>query len=318
MHREYVMEFVMLLPLAYHIWHIHTYPKRMLVDCVAGIVLFLLCLYVHNLYLDGVMIMLMLILDVKGQYLLYAATFVLMVLTLSNTYVLVVWVLLELVFMTYHRFLYKSYEQQMQEYQNKVFDRQVQEVENMFMTMRGWRHDYHNHLQNLKAKLKKQETHESIQYLDELEHELNDIRQLVESGNTNMDAILNSKLSLAVNKGIEINVKAQVPSSISVSDTDICALLGNLVDNAMEACEKLEQDIFIRLYIGTYKGQLYISCSNATSEVVRKMDEEYITSKRGNHGYGLKRMNLIVEKYGGSVNRKNEPGVFITEILLPM
>lgn len=312
------MEFVMLLPLAYHIWHIRKYQKRLLVDGIVSLVLFLLCLYVHNLYLDGAVVMLMLILDVKGQYLLYAAAFVLMVLTWSSTYVLLVWILLELVFVSYHRFLYKSYEQQMQEYQNKVFDRQAAEVENMFMTMRGWRHDYHNHLQNLKAKLKKQEIQESVQYLDELEHELSDIRQLVESGNTNMDAILNSKLSLAVNKGIEINVKAQVPSIISISDTDICALLGNLVDNAVEACEKVKQDTFIRLYINKYKGQLYISCTNATSEVVRRLDEEYITTKRGNHGHGLKRMNLIVEKYGGSLNRKNEPGVFITEILLPL
>ena len=66
-------------------------------------------------------------------------------------------------------------EQQLQEYQNKVFDRQVQEVEHMYTTMRAWRHDYHNHLQNLKAKLRKAEVEESLGYLNELEQELDDI-----------------------------------------------------------------------------------------------------------------------------------------------
>lgn len=72
---------------------------------------------------------------------------------------------------------------------------------------------------------------------------------------------------------------------------------------------------FLRLYIGIFRKQLYISVTNATGELVRKLDEEYITTKRGNHGHGLKRINNTVEKYGGFINRKNEPGVFATEIM---
>lgn len=66
------------------------------------------------------------------------------------------------------------------------------------------------------------------------------------------------------------------------------------------------------------KQQLYISVSNATNEVIRKLDREYITNKRGNHGHGLRRINLIVEKHQGYISRQNEPGVFATEIMLPM
>ena len=77
-------------------------------------------------------------------------------------------------------------------------------------------------------------------------------------------------------------------------------------------------DWFLRLYIGIFRKQLYISVTNATGELVRKLDEEYITTKRGNHGHGLKRINNTVEKYGGFINRKNEPGVFATEIMLPL
>lgn len=312
------MEVLIIIPILYHLWNIHHDKKRFLIDLGLAAILFLSCMVMQNLFMDGFVILFYLILDVKGQYLLYLASLLLFVLTYDQPYTLLIWILLEIVFVTYRRFLSKSYEQQMQEYQNKVFDKQVREVENMFLTMRGWRHDYHNHLQNLKAKLKKQEVENSLQYLDELENELNEIRQLVESGNTNIDAILNAKLSLALNQGIQINVKTNVPASITISDTDICALLGNLVDNAVEASEKVKDEKYIRFYMGKYKGQLYISCTNATDEIIRKLDKEYVTMKRGNHGHGLKRMDTIVEKYGGYINRKNEPGVFITEILLPM
>ena len=105
---------------------------------------------------------------------------------------------------------------------------------------------------------------------------------------------------------------------IKVSDIDLCVILGNLIDNAIEACEKMEEGRFIRLYIGTFQKQLYISVTNSTNEMIKKLDEEYITTKRGNHGHGLKRINLEVEKYGGYINRKNEPGIFVTEIMLPL
>ena len=139
------------------------------------------------------------------------------------------------------------------------------------------------------------------------------------TGNLNADAVLNSKISLALKKGIRVDYKAAVPEILPVSEIDLCAVLGNLIDNAVESCEKVEEDSrFIRLYIGTLRSQLYVSVSNATNEHVRKLDEEYITAKRGNHGHGLKRINRVVEKYGGYINRKNEPGVFVTEIMLPL
>lgn len=216
------------------------------------------------------------------------------------------------------RFIRKRYEEYSMNYQNRLLKNQVEEVQHIYMTMRGWRHDYHSHLQSLKVKLSQGQIEESIVYLNELEEDLDDIHLLVESGNVNVDAILNSKLSLAVEQGIDVNVKVSIPKELPLSDIDCCVLLGNLIDNAIEACEKVDGQRFIRLYMGIYKKQLYMSITNATNEVVRKYDEEYISNKRGNHGHGLKRINRVVEKYNGFINRKNEPGVFVCEIMLPM
>jgi two-component system sensor histidine kinase AgrC len=204
-------------------------------------------------------------------------------------------------------------------YQNKLLARQIVEVENLYTTMRGWRHDYHNHLQTLKARLDMGQTDGAREYLDTLEQDLDGIRALAETGNVSVDAILNAKLSLVVKKGINLNFKATVPENLTVSDIDLCVILGNLIDNAMESCEKVDEDgRFLRLYINVLKQQLYITISNATTETVRKIDAAYISTKRGNHGHGLKRIDRVVKKYDGYINRKNEPGVFVTEILLPL
>ena len=211
------------------------------------------------------------------------------------------------------------------EYQNRLLKKQVQEVQNIYMTMRGWRHDYHNHLQSMKAYLEMGQYGELENYLGLLEADLDHVDQLIESGNVNLDAILNSKISLALKNGIQVSYKAKCPDNLSISDIDLCALIGNLIDNAVEACEEAatrsvspEEKPFIRIYIGVLRQQLYLSVTNTTGEKVRKLDYEYITTKRGNHGHGLRRINLVVEKYQGYVNRQNEPGVFVTEVMLPL
>ncbi len=213
----------------------------------------------------------------------------------------------------------RHYERSLIEYQNKLMSNEMQEVQNIYMTMRGWRHDYHNHMQSIKAYLAKDNIAEARRYLDNLEVDLDDIRLLFDTGNLNVDAILNAKISLALENGIRCDYKAVIPKNLAISDIDLCVLIGNLIDNAVEACRKLQKDEqFLRLYIATFKEQLYISVTNATNEVARKLDDEYISNKRGDHGHGLKRINNIVEKYDGYINRKNEPGVFVTEIMLPL
>lgn len=312
------MSFLMLLPLVLHVYLMRKEKRRCFIEGGLAMVLTLIAIVWRNPYMYATLLLLYLFVDTQHSYVLCGVLLVVILMSWSRKPALLYWVTLMLLLVVYHETTYHSYEQQLLAYQNKVLQRQVKEVETMFMTMRGWRHDYHNHLQNLKVKLRKGELQESMAYLDELEVELQDIRLLVESGNTNMDAILNSKLSLALHQDIDLHVKAKVPAQLPISDTDICALLGNLIDNALEACEKVAEKRFLRLYINQYKGQLYISCTNATKETIRKLDAEYVSHKRGNHGHGLKRMNQVVEKYGGSIVRRNEPGVFTTEILLPL
>ena len=205
-------------------------------------------------------------------------------------------------------------------YQNKLMKQQMDEIENIYMTMRGWRHDYHNHLQSLKGFLSLNKVDQMKNYLNELETDLDSIDTLYHSGNLQLDSILNAKLAIAEKGHIRIHCDASIPPQLHVSDLDLCVILGNLLDNAIESCRKIKNpdERFIRVYIGILKKQLYISITNATSETVKQRTDHYFTTKRGDHGHGLKRVDQVVKKYDGYLNRQNEPGVFATEIVLPL
>lgn len=79
------------------------------------------------------------------------------------------------------------------------------------------------------------------EYLEGLNADLTEVDQVLKTGNVMADAILNSKLSLARAKGIAVNTKAKVPDRMRISDVNLCAMLGNLLDNAIEACLRIEE-----------------------------------------------------------------------------
>lgn len=204
-------------------------------------------------------------------------------------------------------------------YQSDLLTKHYDEVENMYRQMRGWRHDYHNHIQAMLALTDRPE--ELRQYLWELNSDLTAVDTVLKTGNVMVDAILNSKLSLIKTKGITVNAKATVPATLGVSDVDLCAIIGNLLDNAMEACLRQEEAEarFIRVYIGTLKRQLYISVTNSAAGHAKRLGRSYLSSKSGgSHGFGLQRIDTLAEKYGGYVNRQSEEGAFATEVMLPL
>ncbi|HIS68864.1 MAG TPA: GHKL domain-containing protein [Candidatus Gallacutalibacter stercoravium] len=206
-------------------------------------------------------------------------------------------------------------------FQNDQIAAHCAEVENIYRQMRGWRHDYHNHIQTMKAHLALGQTDELNQYLSTLDTDLNEIDTMLKTGNVMVDAILNSKLSLAKSQGIRTDATAYVPSQLAVTEVDLCVILGNLLDNAIEACQLIEEkkQRFIRVYLGMLKQQLYISVSNSARGQIRRAGKRYLSTKDApSHGYGLARVDRIVERYGGFVRRAHEEGVFATEIMLPI
>lgn len=204
-------------------------------------------------------------------------------------------------------------------FQSELIENQIRETRNMYDQVRGWRHDYRNHIQNMKILLAEENYAKLDGYLNELAEDLNTVDTVIKTGNVMADAVLNSKLTTAQKANIKVTVKAGVPDGIIMSDVELCAVMGNLLDNALEACMKLpEEERFMRIYIGRIKNQFYISVQNSAG-AVRKVEGKYVTTKGGDsHGYGIFRIDRLAGKYGGYVNRQNEEGVFATEIMLPL
>lgn len=215
--------------------------------------------------------------------------------------------------------LRRGFESSAERFQQEVLSRQYDEIRAIYLDMRGWRHDYHNHLQVMKAELAAGQLVELSAYLDELEADLDRVDTYVKSGNLMVDAILNSKLSLAERDGVAVTCKARVPDALTVDDVDLCVIMGNLLDNAIEACAALPADgRWLRVYVAARGSQLYASIQNSAVEDPSFNQRNYISEKRGNHGLGMKRVAAVVDKYGGFLNLANEPGVFAAEVSLPL
>jgi Signal transduction histidine kinase regulating citrate/malate metabolism len=206
---------------------------------------------------------------------------------------------------------------EMEKYQNALVGRQFEEIQNAYREMRGWRHDYKNHMQVLKIYVENQEWEHALAYISQMNEDLTSVDHVVKTGNVMADAIVNSKVAMVKRKGIRLDVTAKVPERLPISDVEFCVIFGNLMDNAIEACEKVasKEKRFIRIYIGQFKKQFYLSVTNATNQT--KRTGRYYSLKGEGHGFGLYRIDKIVKGKNGYLNRKDEPGVFATEIMLP-
>ena len=216
-------------------------------------------------------------------------------------------------------FLSKRIDRQIAAYQRELIETHYREVDNMYRQIRSWRHDYRNHIQTMKAYAASGDLDAIRRYLDLLDEDLTTVDTVIKTGNPMTDAILNSKISLARSKDIQVIADAHVPVRLKSSEIDLCCILGNLFDNAIEASIQLPREQrCIRVYMDMKNTQLYISFTNFTAgKKLPKEGSRFRSTKGGGHGFGLVRIDAIVERLEGYISRNSEDGAFTTEILLP-
>lgn len=213
----------------------------------------------------------------------------------------------------------KLMDQKISSYQRELIETHYQEVDNMYRQIRGWRHDYRNHIQTMKAYAASEDWDAIRRYLNLLDEDLTTVDTVIKTGNPMTDAILNSKISLAKSKEIRVIADAHIPLKLKSSEIDLCCIIGNLFDNAIEASVKLpKEQRVIRVYMDMKNTQLYISFTNFTAgKKMKKEGKRFRSTKGEGHGFGLVRIDAIVERLDGYISRNSEDGAFTTEILLP-
>lgn len=216
-------------------------------------------------------------------------------------------------------FFSKNLDKKISSYQQELIETHYREVDNMYRQIRGWRHDYRNHIQTMKAYAAAEDWDAIKRYLDLLDDDLTTVDTVIKTGNPMADAILNSKISLAKSKNIQVIADADIPLTLKSSEIDLCCIIGNLFDNAIEASLKLPEDRrMIRVYMDMRNTQLYISFTNLTAGKKLKKEGKLFRSTKGKgHGFGLIRIDAIVERLDGYISCNSEDGAFTTEILLP-
>lgn len=200
-------------------------------------------------------------------------------------------------------------------FETELLQKYYLEVENMYSKMRGWRHDYRHHIQVMKVHAANGEYDEIDRYLDMLDQDLTQVETVIRTGNRMADAILNSKLSLAAQKEIQVKAEAKIPAALTVSEVDLAIVIGNLLDNAIDACMELPPERrLIRIYMEMKGSYLYLSLTNTAGG---RKKHSFASTKGEGHGFGLARVDDVVKKHGGYIRRASEDESFSTEVLLP-
>ena len=132
------------------------------------------------------------------------------------------------------RTLYNMIDRRIERFQSELIEKQVREIQNMYRHVRGWRHDYRNHINNMKIQLSEGNYDKLSDYLNELADDLDTVDTVIKTGNVMADAILNSKLNVAEKMNIKLNVKANVPDKLPMSDVELCSMLGNILESDKE------------------------------------------------------------------------------------
>ena len=166
-------------------------------------------------------------------------------------------------------------------------------------------HDIRKYFLAMKALAEKKQLEEASQILSEVENLISDIGNTIDVGNPLISVILNQYKSEAEEKEIHFDFDVSVPPELSISAADVYILLGNTLDNAIEACAFVPvEDRYINIQLKQHRDILFYSIENPYSE-------EYKKRVRGKmHGYGLKSVQKCVDKYQGDMAVSKEHMVF--------
>lgn len=166
-------------------------------------------------------------------------------------------------------------------------------------------HDFHNHIGALRRLLSHEKLQEAIQYLDQLQAPLQELTDTVWTGDETVDYLINTKTQAARAKEIPFHTEVEFPRRTNLESADLCAILGNLLDNALEAAIKTpeEEERFIRLTIRRINQMLVIKVENSFCVPPIQKDGALVSSKEENglHGWGLKSARTAAEKYDGTL-----------------
>lgn len=200
-----------------------------------------------------------------------------------------------------------------------------QMLEEQYRQSERLRHDLKNHVVALSGLWEDQEWEKLGVYLKKMENSAGLGAYGEATGNRVVDVLLYQKRKTAEAKGIVWGCDVRIPKPCGISEFDLCVLFGNILDNAVEACEKsggreTEQKgrPYIRVRAGTVKKCFLLEAANSTAVADRSKGGHAGTEYIQERGIGLLNVGDVVERYDGAMRTEIQDGVFIISVLIPL
>lgn len=202
--------------------------------------------------------------------------------------------------------------------QNKYYERQFELIKASLKTTKSIKHDLKNHLTSLYALAEEDKKEELLDYLSEAIEIVDTRQEFAHTGNVGIDSIINFKLQNAKKDKIEVTVDLNVPKEIKVPSFDMTVILGNLLDNALNAVKKLDKNRFINIKMKYTKGRLILKMHNSFNGIIIKKEGLISTSNKDekNHGLGLQNVKSALGKYNGTLEFEYDNCNFHTTLLM--
>jgi sensor histidine kinase regulating citrate/malate metabolism len=188
-------------------------------------------------------------------------------------------------------------------------------------TAKATRHDLRHHLVTIAEILGKKEASAAQEYLNKLCNHYDDSHIPTVCRNQSADALICHYLKLARQQGIDVDVNLHIPDNLGIDDLDLCVIIGNCLENALEACNKITdtEQCFIDIKASITKGYLVIKIANAFNGIVQPQDDGFVSSKKSaGGGIGLSSVKTLAAKYHGQCFISFDQNVFKVSISLKL
>lgn len=210
-----------------------------------------------------------------------------------------------------------QYEKKIIELQNHFFENQLEIMKDSNERIRSWKHDMNNHLTMIQSIMKEQHREKGEDYILEILESPDMKKDRVRTGNTIIDSVLNYKTDLAERKGIKVDVDINVPANITVDSAMWVTILANLLDNAIEAAQKVTENPYIKVKLRYGRERFFLKIMNSYNGDIRQEDGVFLTTKDRNrdmHGLGLTSVRNTIGNFG-EMNLHHTDEEFIVEVI---
>ncbi|WP_442198419.1 sensor histidine kinase [Senegalia sp. (in: firmicutes)] len=205
------------------------------------------------------------------------------------------------------------------EKQNEYYEQQFKIMKSSYNKVRATRHDLKNHLIAIENYINNDEKRKALHYIERINNSSTNKKEFAHSGNVDIDSILNYKIQYAKSIDIDVDLNLKIPYDLELDSFDMNIIIGNLIDNAIEATFKLNKEKrYISISIIYNKNIIHMQLKNTFDGKIVEEQKEILTIKKDkfSHGIGLKNVKYILKKYDGDLVYNYDDNMFTVKLLL--